>query len=65
MSAWLLQRPSSINDRHERFLIRVERDQPETTPQPLLAMRFGTPSAARLFAMQFDGLFDEWRVVRR
>lgn len=65
MSAWLLQRLPSVNDRHERFLIRVERDQPETTPQALLAMRFRTPSAARVFALQFDGLFDEWRVVRR
>lgn len=46
MSAWLLQRPPSINDKHERFLIRVDDDQPETTPQPLLALRFVTSRAA-------------------
>lgn len=63
--AWLIQKPPTVSDRHERYLIRLEGDRVETTPQPLLARRFASAQAARMFAIRFDGLLDDWRVVRR
>lgn len=65
MSAWLLRRPSSINDRHERYFMEVDGNVVRTTSREILAKRFHTAYEARTFANQHQGHFDEWTVVRR
>jgi hypothetical protein len=65
VSAWLLERPRSINDRHPRYLVRFTAAEPETTALELLALRFSSAQAAREFATYFEPALDDWRIVKR
>ncbi len=66
MAAWLLLEPLKPTSNRERYLVTVsESGGIETTQMPLLAKRFATPQAARVFAGRFEGVLDEFRVVRR